>query len=104
MTTEEYRMTRNETIRQESMAYYGFGPNIMKKIRICPECGLPSTASKKHCHTCGAQLPRETLFQQYKKRHRFCPHCDTVVAKSAQFCPECGMRIQFINPLKLFSK
>ena len=102
MTVEEYRMTRNETIRQANMERYGFGTNIMRNIRVCPECGMPSTAADKNCRTCGARLPRETLFQQYKKRHRFCPRCDTVVAKSAQFCPECGTRIQLIKPLKLF--
>ena len=102
MTVEEYRMTRNETIRQANMERYGFGTNIMRNIRVCPECGMPSTAADKNCRTCGTRLPRETLFQQYKKRHRFCPHCDTVVAKSARFCPECGMRIQMFKPLKLF--
>ena len=102
MTIEEYRMTRNETIRQASMERYGFGPGIMRNIRICTECGMPSPAAEKHCRTCGAKLPRETLFQQYKKRHRFCTRCETVVAKSAQFCPECGTRIGWSKPLKLF--
>ena len=102
MTTEEYRITRNESIRQSNMERYGFGPNVMRNIRICPECGLPSAAADKNCRTCGARLPRETLFQQYRKRHRFCPRCDMVVAESAQFCPECGMRIQMFKPLRFF--
>ena len=38
MTIEEYRMTKNETIRQASMERYGFGPEIMRNIRICSEC------------------------------------------------------------------
>ena len=102
MTAEEYRITRNETIRQLNMKRYGFGPGIMRNIRICPGCGLPSAVSETHCRTCGTGLPRETLFQQYKKRHKFCPHCDTVVAESALFCPECGMRIQPKKRLKHF--
>ena len=39
MTIEEYRITRNETIRQSNMERYGFGPNVMRNIRVCPECG-----------------------------------------------------------------
>ena len=102
MTAEEYRITRNETIRLANMERHGFGTGIMKNIRICPECGFPSTAADRHCRTCGGKLPRETLFQQYRKRHKCCPHCETVVAKDAQFCPECGTRIQLIPPLRFF--
>ncbi|MBQ9717151.1 MAG: zinc ribbon domain-containing protein [Clostridia bacterium] len=98
MTADEFRLTKLEYMRQSNMEQYGFGPNIMRNIRICPDCGLPSIVTDRNCHACGAKLPRETLFQQYKKRHRFCPRCDTVVAKSAQFCPECGTRIGWIKP------
>ena len=97
MTAEDYRITRNETIRQSNMERYGFGPAAMQSIRICAECGMPAAALERKCRECGVKLPQETLFQQYKKRHRFCPHCDTVVARSALFCPECGMRIRIIR-------
>ena len=100
MTAEEHRITRNETIRLVNMERHGFGTGIMKNIRICQECGLPSTAADRRCRTCGGKLPRETLFQQYKKRHKCCPHCETVVAKDVQFCPQCGTRIQLVKPLK----
>lgn len=102
MTAEEYRITRHETIRKLNMERYGFGPDVMRNIRICPDCGMPSTSAEKHCRACAAGLSGETLFHQYKKRHRFCTRCDTVVAKSAQFCPECGTRIRLIKPLKHF--
>ena len=102
MGAEESRMTSLEHLRQTTMEHYGFGTNIMRHIRICPKCGMPSGAEEKNCGSCGTKLPRETLFQQYKKRHRFCSHCDTVVADDAQFCPECGARIQLIKPLKFF--
>ena len=102
MTAEEFRLTKLEYIRQENMERYGFGTNIMRNIRICPECGIPAAASERNCQECGSKLPRETLFQQYKKRHRSCPHCETVVTETAQFCPECGTRIQLIKPLRFF--
>ncbi|MBR4000169.1 MAG: zinc ribbon domain-containing protein [Clostridia bacterium] len=100
MTAEESKLIKQESMRQESMKRYGFGPAAMKGIRICAECGMPSAASERKCGECGAKLPRENLFQQYKKRHRFCPRCDTVVADDVQFCPECGTRIQMLKPMK----
>ena len=100
MTAEKYRIARNETIRQANMERYGFGPNVMKNIRICSECGTSAAVSERKCRECGAKLPRETLFQQYRKRHKYCAHCDTVVAEDVQFCPECGTRIQRIKPLQ----
>ena len=102
MTAEESRLIRQESMRQESMKRYGFGPGIMRMLRICEECGTPAEVSERKCRECGAKLPRENLFQQYKKRHRFCPRCDTVVADDVQFCPECGTRIQMLKPMKLF--
>ena len=39
MTAEECRIMKNETNRQSNMVRYGFGPNIMRNIRVCPECG-----------------------------------------------------------------
>ena len=102
MISEESKLTRLENLRQSNMETYGYGPNAMRGIRICAECGAPSPAEKKVCGLCGTKLPRETLFQQYKKRHRCCPHCETVVADSAQFCPECGTRIRMVRPLHIF--
>ena len=100
MTTEESRLIKQERMRQEGMKRYGFGPAVMRSIRICAECGMPTAASERKCRECGAKLPRENLFQQYRKRHRFCPRCDTVVADDVQFCPECGTRIQMLKPTK----
>ena len=74
------------------MEQLGFGPKVMRNIRICPDCGKPSPAEKERC-ACGSVLSGETLFQQYQHRHRFCRRCDMVVANDAKFCPECGGRI-----------
>lgn len=102
MTADEVRLIQLEFVRQTNMAHYGFGTSVMKNIRICPECGLPSSAAEKNCRSCGGKLPKETLFQQYRKRHKCCSHCETVVAKHAQFCPECGTRLGLMRPKKFF--
>ena len=100
MTAEESRLIKQENMRQESMKRYGFGPAAMRGIRICAECGMPSAALERKCRECGAKLPHENMFQQYRKRHRYCAHCDNVVADDVQFCPECGTRIQMFKPMK----
>ena len=100
MTAEESRLIKQESMRQESMKQYGFGPAVMRGIRICAECGMPSAASERKCRECGAKLPWVNLFQQYRKRHRYCAHCDNVVADDVQFCPECGTRIQMRKPMQ----
>ena len=94
MTAEETRIARLEHLRQVNMEQYGFGPNIMKRIRICGECGCPSESGKENCLFCGVRLPQETLYEQYKRRHPVCPRCDTVLAGYMQFCPQCGAKIQ----------
>ena len=99
MTAEESRLLRLETMRQENMKQHGFGPLVMREIRVCTECGTAAVATERQCRECGKKLPGETLYQQYKNRHRFCAHCDTVVADDVQFCPECGTRIQMVKPL-----
>ena len=97
MTAEESRLIKQESLRQANMIQYGFGPTVMRKIRICTECGMPAAGTERKCRECGAKLPWENLFQQYRKRHKYCTHCDTVVAEDVQFCPECGTRIQMIR-------
>ena len=94
MTAEETRIARLEHLRQVNMEQYGFGPNIMKRIRICGECGCPSEADEANCLSCGVKLPKKTLYEQYKKRHPVCSRCDTVLAGHMQFCPQCGAKIQ----------
>lgn len=101
MTVEETRLTMLEILRQENMKQHGFGPSIMREIRVCTECGTAAPVSELKCRECGKKLPRETLYQQYRNRHRFCARCDTVVANDVQFCPECGTRIQMIKPLHI---
>ena len=92
--TEErdYEMTRQqiEKIRTESMKQYGFGPEAMKQIKVCANCGATAPAAKRTCGECGSQLPRETLYQFYLNLHRRCPVCETVLPDNVNFCPQCG--------------
>ena len=92
-------MTTNflDNIKLRGMKHYGFGPEEMKKIKVCKSCGAKSGATETVCSTCGEVLFEKTLFDEYKGKHIYCKNCDTVLAKDAQFCPQCGLRIRDIS-------
>lgn len=69
---------------------FGFGPNVMKKMKVCPECGRMVGVKIKICPECGEELSDETLFDRYKRQHMCCLSCDTVLASDSQYCPNCG--------------
>lgn len=82
-----------ESIKLLEMKHYGFGPDEMKKIKVCKVCGASVAAAETVCSHCGEALPYKTLFDEYKSKHAYCANCDTVVATNARFCPQCGKRI-----------
>ena len=82
-----------EESRQESLAYYGFGIDAMKKWKVCVHCFAMNASENYFCTECGTRLPSENLFTVYKSRHLYCPTCETVVSDSAQYCPQCGLRM-----------
>ena len=75
------------------MEDYGFGPNVMKKTKVCARCGKMVSASAKTCPDCGEKLSSETLFDRYKRQHKCCPDCDTVLTPDSLYCPNCGKQI-----------
>lgn len=88
------RMQMLRSLKQTTMRQFGFGPEVMKEIKVCRVCGRSCSTSEKYCRVCGTILPKETLFDLYKTQHLYCPACDTVVSNTAVFCPECGKRLR----------
>ena len=86
---------RLERSRRENMAYYGFGPSAMKKLRVCAVCGAPAPTDKNFCVECGHRLPDKTLYDLYLERHEQCPSCNTVLMDGMEFCPQCGTKLNF---------
>ena len=82
-----------QELRFKNMEEFGFGPNVMKQTKVCPQCGQVIKAAASYCFDCGAKLPAETLYDRYKQRHLCCPVCDTVLTSGVQYCPNCGTRI-----------
>lgn len=87
-------------IRAESMQHYGFGPEAMKRIKVCGQCGASAEAAERYCKDCGSRLPEQTLFDLYKGSHPYCRICNTVIADSAHFCPKCGAKIKYMSTEK----
>ena len=72
---------------------FGFGPNVMKKTKVCSECGQITKANAKKCPHCGTKLSAETLYDKYKEKHICCPFCDRVLRSNSNYCQYCGKQI-----------
>ena len=81
-----------ELSRQQNMEHYGFGPDAMKKLRVCTVCGTAAPPGKHFCIECGHRLPDKTLYDLYLERHKVCPVCRAVLADEMEFCPQCGTK------------
>jgi len=90
---EGEQMDKLHPSREQLLDKYGFGPGAMKKIKVCRICKKPCNANEYYCESCGAVLPKETLFDLYRSQHLCCPECDTVVSKYSRFCPKCGRQL-----------
>ena len=81
---------KHEKIRLENMNYYGFGPEAMKKIKVCRDCGASVNSELLFCDKCGSSLPSESLYMLYVHNHFVCTKCKTVVNAEYKYCPQCG--------------
>ena len=84
---------RVRAIRRESKRLYGFGIERMGEIKVCEHCGAMTDAFRILCPECSKKLPKETVYEQYQRRHRCCRSCGHVVSKSMKFCPDCGRNL-----------
>ncbi len=75
----------------------GLGPYVMKRLKVCPECGQIVGARTRVCPGCQNKMPQKTLFDFYLKMHADCPYCRTTLAKDAQYCPNCGRKVPQVN-------
>ena len=89
----EYDLQTKKALRQVALLEYGFGPETMRRRKICSACGRANSAQDTHCTDCGAALPSKTLYDFYRSRHRCCPGCGVAVTGIAAYCPECGTRL-----------
>lgn len=86
-------MSPTEILRFKNMELFGYGPNVMKKTKVCLNCGRMVSAKTRICPDCKEKLSRETLFDRYKRQHACCSDCDTVLAPGSFYCPNCGKQL-----------
>ena len=79
-----------QKLRFKNLEKFGFGPNVMKKNKVCPRCGRLAAARLRVCPDCDERLSSETLFDCYKRRHLCCADCDTVLTSESCYCSACG--------------
>lgn len=89
----DYDLRTRRASRRVQMLEYGFGPETMRLMKICPDCGRANRARDSRCADCGSTLPEKTLYDFYRSRHRCCPDCGIAVTDIAVYCPECGRRL-----------
>lgn len=88
-------MRESKTEKFIKLGSYGMGPYIMKKIKICPQCGQIARRTSPICPACKKMLTRKTLFDEYKKMHFCCPSCDIPLTGDSRYCPRCGRKVDF---------
>lgn len=74
------------------LEHYGFGPNVMKRAKVCPHCRAIVPSGSPVCPDCGLGLMQTTLFDSYCAMHVRCEKCGAVLSADSQFCPDCGRR------------
>jgi len=47
---------------------FGFGPDAMKKKKVCRYCKSICNTEGNFCHICGSMLPAKTLFDMYGRQ------------------------------------
>lgn len=87
-------MNSRDSKKMACLRHYGFGSDVMKQIKVCPQCGAKANAAQHFCRECGMELLAETLYDVYKQSHRVCPVCDAVVGQDADYCPVCGASLE----------
>ena len=79
-----------QKLRYKKLEKFGFGPNVMKKNKVCPRCGSLVAAKLGLCPDCHEKLSAETLFDRCKRLHGSCAGCDTILPPGSRYCPNCG--------------
>ena len=66
----------------------GYATEAAKNMKVCPSCNKPTTADKKFCPECGAQLPEQTVAQG-----TVCTSCGKQNSIGTKFCQDCGAKL-----------
>lgn len=71
----------------------GYGPKVMKRVKVCPHCGMVVRDKQSVCPACGMRLLGKTLYDRYRDKHLCCDKCGTVLSNDSRYCPHCGRKL-----------
>ena len=57
----DYDLMTKRALCRVVLLEYGFGPETLRRRKICPSCGRANSADRTDCADCGARLPEKTL-------------------------------------------
>lgn len=77
-------------LKNDRLAQYGFGLEVMAKTRLCTVCETLVTDGGKSCPECGSPLPPLTLLDWYARQHPCCTVCGTILREDSRYCSRCG--------------
>lgn len=83
-----------QKMKLQELERYGFGPNVMRRTKLCPACGTLVTDGAAQCPKCQKELPELTLFAWYAGQHSVCARCKTILSGDSRYCPQCGKRVE----------
>jgi len=86
------------------LASFGMGPYVMKKLKVCKNCGQITGAWRFFCPSCKRFLSVGTLFDTYKRMHFHCPYCKIMLTADTQYCPHCGRKVSFHSSEQMTEK
>ncbi len=69
-------------------ATQSYATQMSKNMKICPDCGQPTTAEKTFCPSCGAKLPAQTVAEG-----AVCSACGKQNSIGTRFCEDCGTKL-----------
>ena len=69
-------------------ATQSYATEMSKNMKICPSCQKSTTADKKFCPECGAQLPEQSVAES-----AVCTKCGKQNSVGTKFCQECGEKL-----------
>ena len=60
----DYDLRTKRALRRVVLLEYGFGPETLRRRKICPSCGVVVTDVARYCPECGARLPKAAARQE----------------------------------------
>ena len=96
--------TKFEVFKSKNMEEHGFGPSVMKSIKVCKECGTVASSKNTICKKCGkfvsdvmynADVLNCVECSPWENSPHYCLNCGIEVSLADKFCSKCGTKLLY---------